>query len=236
MNTLSPHPVPEAAAAPFARKSGWGKWAIGCSLAALLFVLAAGLATWYVARNLKSIATNMVSSQIKQAVQQSALPADQKQRIVARVDTLAADFKADQITGAQLGAVFEAITKGPLLHLGAVYLFEQSYLTPSGLSVEEKAAGRRALERFARGVYEAKIPREQVEQVTDPVMETNAQNEREFKKNATDEDVREALARAQTQADQADMPDESFTVNVADEFEQAVAAALAKPTEDQTHP
>ena len=206
---------------------------LGCGVVALLLIVAIGIGVWYVTTNIRTIASNVLSSVVTSTVEQSKLPDDQKARIIARIGQVKEDFQAGLITDQQAEQVFDNLMESPLLPLGAVEFYEEQYIKPSELSEEEKQAAYRSLQRFARGVYEDKIPREAIDHVLEPVSEKEpvADKEgdrgRELKNKPTADELREMIKRAQQHADEAKIADEPFQVNVADELDRVIDAGLA---------
>ena len=213
---------------------------IGCGAVAVLMVIGVAVGVWYVANNIRTIASNIAETVVIESVKDSKLPQDQKDRIVARVSQVKEDFQAGKISDEQVEQVFKNLAASPLLPLGAVEFYEEHYIKPSELSEEEKTAAIRTLERFARGVYEEKIPRDDIDKVTAPISEKNAQGEQELKDDPTADELRSMLKLAKERADKANVPDEPFEVNVADELDRAIDAGLAgrslkkkKPAEEE---
>lgn len=114
----------------------------------------------------------------------------------------------------------------PILHVGMVMLAEEKYVKPSGLSDEEKADARRTLDRLARGVHEKKISETELEQVGAPITVTKPDGSTELKETVTDEELRAFLKLARDKADEHEVPDEPFDVNIAEELEKAIDSAL----------
>lgn len=197
----------------------------GCLIVLAILVTLAAAAGIYVAMKWKSWAASAAKSAARSAIQSSQLSEDQKQRIVARIDSLADDFESGNVTVEQVIAVFEEIMKSPLLQVAMVYAAKEMYIVPSALSDEEKAAGVRSLERFARGIYEKKIANEALSEVTAPITTTNAQGQKQLKEKVTTEELKEFLAVAKKKANDAGIPDEKFDVDIAAELEKAIDKA-----------
>jgi len=117
---------------------------------------------------------------------------------------------------------------------------ETAYLDPSSLPDEEKEAGRRTIQRAFRGLCEKKITPDQFQQVA-PQPDYQAQSEVKVENGKTvikqqsgprgqltDEEVREMLGKLKKLADDANIPDEPFTIDIGDEVKKAVDQALAE--------
>jgi len=203
-----------------------GKVAIGCGVALLACVLVCAGGAWWLYSNARQLASEAMAAPLRQVINQSNIPSDQKRRLVERVDDLKGRFAAGEITANELGRVVEQLAQSPILPMGAVMLVEQQYVAPSSLSDEEKQDARLTLDRFARGLYEKKIDTDRIEHVITPISTQDAQGDRQLKQNPTADELREFLARAQASADNADVSDEPFEVDLAAAFDRAVADAL----------
>jgi hypothetical protein len=211
----------------FERRGGVLK---GCLIAAaVVVVILIALGVW-VAMSWKGWTADIMKSATQAAVQNSQLPADQKTRITTRINSLADDFKDGKVTFEQLTQVLEQVASGPLMPLGIVYAAEEKYLKPSSLTAEEKDAGRRSMQRLARGVFEKKINKAGLDRAITPISVVGTGGEPRFKEQVTTEELKQFLAMAKEEADKAQIPDEPFTVNVADEVDKAIDKVLAKPT------
>lgn len=197
----------------------------GCLIVAGILFLLAAAGGVYVALHWKSWAADAARAGVRTAVEGSQLTEDQKQRVISRIDTFAGDFESGKVTVEQVTTVFEQILAGPLLPIAMVYAAKEKYIKPSALTAEEKDAGARSLERVARGVYEKKIPNSALEELTAPISTTDAQGKKTLKETLTTDELKAFLAAAKKKADDAGMPDEAFTVDIAGEIEKAIDKA-----------
>lgn len=201
----------------------------GCLVAlVVVLLLGAGLG-YYVYSNWKSWAATTMKAATAQLVQQAPIPADERDRIVSRVDGLGTEFKDGKITLDQLGKVLEAIAQSPIFPSGMVIAAERKYLNPSGLPNEEKEAGRRTLQRLARGVVEKKVTMQEAETAAAPISTKDQQGSLTLKDMVTDAELREFLTNAKAKADAAQIPDEAYIINFADELDKVIAQALNRP-------
>ena len=196
----------------------------GCALGVLLLVALAG-GVW-VALNWKGWTADLTKKVAEEAVKRSSMPAADKARVLKRINDLADDFKAGRLSTEQAGRVMEQIAKGPLLPIGIVMAVDENYLKPSGLTDEEKAAGRRAVQRFARGAFEKKIPEHELQELVKLISTTSPDGQQQIKEHLTDAELNAFLKKAKDTADVAGVPDEPFEVNIADELEKAIDRAL----------
>ncbi|MGD9689978.1 MAG: hypothetical protein AB7K52_10035 [Phycisphaerales bacterium] len=223
MTSLRPH---MAARRPLSRRGGILQ---GCLIAGgIVLVIIIAIVIW-VALSWKGWTADLIKLATEQTVQQSQLPAEQKTRITKRVGTLADDFKNGKITFEQLGSVMEQIADSPLLPLAMVSAAEDKYIKPSSLPAEEKAAASRAMQRFARGVAEKSISKDAIEMVTTPIKTVGPDGQSTLKQTVTDAELREFVSLMKSEADKANIPDEDFKVNIADELDKAIDKALGVP-------
>ena len=213
---------------PYEKKSGstWGKVAIGCGIALVIIMCLVFAGGYWVYKNFKSMASGLAADGIIQMVESSDLTADQKARIVLRVEQVRNDFVAGDITLEQVVEIGEKISESPAFYIASVMFVEQVYIVPSGLSDDEKESADRTMQRFARGLYEQSYPIEALDEVLAPVQETDAAGNQKFKDKPTDEDLRKLLELAKEKADSEDVPDEPFEVDVAKEIEGAIDEVL----------
>lgn len=198
----------------------------GCLIAlGIVLVLAIGAGVW-VWMNWKGLMADATKAVARDAVQQSQMPPAEKQRVIARIDTLADDFKSGKVSSDQMTNVIKEVAQSPLLPLGMVMAMEAKYITPSALTAEEKKDGTRSLQRFARGVFEKKIPEAAMQEIIAPISEPGVNGQPKIKEQVTTEELKKFLAAAKQKADDAKIPDEEFTVNVADELDKAIDKAL----------
>ncbi len=206
--------------------SGCRNFAFGCGCAAAcLLVIAAGIGIW-VAMNWKDWAADFGKQVAADAVSKSLLPAEDKARVLKRINQLADDFKVGKVSTQQLGKVMEQIAQSPLLPLGLVMAADEKYVKPSGLSNEEKDAARRTLQRLARGAFEKTIPENDTQEVMKLVTDHESNGNERLKERLTDDELKAFLEKAKEKADAASVPDEPFDVNIADEIEKAIDKVL----------
>ena len=206
--------------------SGCRNFALGCGCAAgCLLLIVVGGGVWF-AMNWKNWAAEITKKVAADAVAKSSLPAEDKARILKRINHLADDFKAGKVSMQQMGRVMEQIAQSPLLPLGLVMAADESYVKPSGLSDDEQEAGRRTLQRLARGAFEKSISESDVQEVMQLAMRIQPDGSQELKERLTDEELKAFLEKAKEKADAAAVPDEAFDVNIADEIEKAIDKAI----------
>jgi hypothetical protein len=186
-----------------------------------------------------------------QAINSSGLPPGQQALLAAEIQKLADDFKSGRLSTADLERVMRSVANGPLIPAAGVLAARQKYIEPSDMSTAEKTAAIRSLQRYARGVFEKKLPHESVQVVTEPISvssvvrttevttvgatsteivttSTIGQN-RQFKDHATRAEIDLFVARAKQAADDTGIPDEPFEPDWGLELKKAIGAALKGP-------
>jgi hypothetical protein len=198
-------------------------------LALVVLLMCGGLAAvaYYAYVNAKQFGADLSRNVIVNVIEQSELQEKDKRAVVAQVDRVADAYKAGRISLEDVGRVMQELAESPLFVTAMVEAAEAKYVAPSGLSDEEKAEARLTLERVARGVYEKTIPPESLDPALDPIATQDAQGNRQLKDRITDAELRDFLARSKQIADQAQVPEGPFQIDIAEEFKKAVDRALA---------
>ena len=226
-NPPSPSADPVRPVAGQPKSNAWRNVAIGCGAVALLFVIAVGVGVWYVAANLTTFASNMVGGAMVQMVEDTHLPPEQKERIVARIDQVKLDWQEGRVTNEQLGAIVERLA--PLLYVGMVQNYAAGAVAASALPEEEKQQAQRTLDRLARGLVEGTIAPEQVDDIFAPLSAAPPDQGVDPKPTPTQEEIRAMLDAAYAAVEEAGIPDAPYDVNIADAVDQAVEEAVSVP-------
>ncbi|MBC7854022.1 MAG: hypothetical protein IAF94_11340 [Pirellulaceae bacterium] len=204
---------------------------IGCGVTGLAMLLICGGTVWYVTTNLKNIATNLVASTVKQSIDASEMRAEDKQELNAQIDRVAEGFKKNKINGEELGQVMEGLTKSPLFVVLIVYGVTHEYINRPGLDPAEKAEAERTLQRIARGTAEGTIEGEDLEKPfstisQDPNQPMQPGQPPQTKQQLSDGDLKKFLADLKTLADEKEIPDEPYELNVGKEVKRIVDEAV----------
>jgi hypothetical protein len=184
-----------------------------------LVVVCAGI---YVSLNWKGWAANAAYTASQAVVQESGLPDDQKSEILSEVHQLGEDFKTGKITTQQMALIVRTIGDSPLVPLAGVQAARKKYIEPADMKPEEKADAILNLQRFARGVHEKKIPKEEVNEVVKPVSDLKPNGRWTLKENPTRLELDQFIANVKARADKADIPNEPFDLNIAEELKKAI--------------
>lgn len=173
---------------------------------------AAGLYVWLSWRSWTADAARQTAEAM---IRTSELSAADQSRVRTRVGQVIADFEAERIGGEELERMGRTFARGPLLVFTMAQALRKGIDADARLTADEKADGRRALERWARGVAEGRLPMESMELVFRPVMERGSNGKMRAKQQPTTDDLRQLIAAAKTTADAAEIPDAPWNFDVA---------------------
>jgi hypothetical protein len=188
-----------------------------------LILVATGI---YVATHWKGWAADVANAATQQLIKESGLPQDQQNIILAEVDRLGDDFRNGRLSTEQLANVAKAVAESPLLPLAGVQLARTKYIEPSDMTPQQKDEAILSLQRYARGVYERKIPVDDVEDVIKPIAELQANGKWKLKEKPTRMEIDQFVANAKARADSLQIPNEAFDVNIAEELRKAIRGAV----------
>ena len=214
--------------------SKWGDQrgiAGGCLIAiALLIVLLVG-GGMLVAKNYRVWAAKAVTLAMTAMINESNLPAEEKNQVIDIMDQVKENYLADEIQLEELGAILEAMGDCPSLAIGMVVQFEASYVTPSALSEAQKAAAHLHLNRFAQGLINDSIGWGQLEDVTAPITEATAKHEKTLTPphRCSTFEIQQVVANAKAAADQQNIPLAFMDIDISDEFLKTIESALGRP-------
>jgi hypothetical protein len=195
---------------------------------AFLFILVAiGV---YAAKNYNVWIAHGITAGMNALINSSAITEQEKAEVTGIISQLKEGYLADEITMAELGLVLEAIGSCPALPIGLVVQFEQSYVTPSGLSDVEKKAAALHLNRLARGLANGSIDWAVIEQILAPISDAGQDGKQHLRtpELVSDHEILEALITAKELADEAQISEEIIEIDISEEFQKSVEAALGR--------
>lgn len=138
----------------------------GCLITLGIMVLILVICGVVVAMKWKSWAAAATILVADKAIANSGLPPAQQAQLTTEIKKLADDFANGRLTTADLERIMRGVSTGPLLPAAFVLATRQQYIEPSDMSPVEKAAALRSLQRYARGIFEKKVPTDSLQTVT----------------------------------------------------------------------
>jgi hypothetical protein len=211
---------------PVRKRSLWQTCLIGClGVFAVMLVLAVVGGIW-VSRNWRGWFADFGSQAINQGIDSSDLPPQEKVEVKVQVERVAKAFRDGQISNEQASAIVKKLMESPLMPSFVVMAVERKYFDRSKLSDEEKAEGRQALKRFARGVFDDKIKDKGIDSVMAHVADRRPNGQWELRQAVSDEELRAALSEAKAQADAADIPPAPENIDPSDEVKRIIDESL----------
>ena len=220
-----PQPAPQ-------QSSGSGCWLgllLGCLGTIVLSAVLCGVGAWWVKNNAGKLMASGIRAMIVNIVNESELDAQEKTEVIAQIDRVVDAFKADKITMEELQQLFKELEDSPVVALIQIWGIEQMYLTPSGLSAEEKQAGKRTIERVFRGIIEKKLTQQDFHDQMPKSMRDRMEGEKaDPNARPSDAEVKEFLANLKKKADEAEIPDEEFMIDISDELKKDIDKVLVR--------
>ena len=187
------------------------KWLIGCSIAMLVVVLACGGGAYWA----WGAFVDYAHAGAVEGLEKSGLPEEQVSSMrddLARLKEAVLDWEVDV---SKLEGMEQNIEK--LVSLGVIQWFDGHVVPDSELPEDEKVEASRTLQRLARGVQEETIGQQEALAILD--IDTDNEGRVE---EWDPEDLRIAIAKAKKLADDNEVPDEPFQVDVASEFSELI--------------
>lgn len=197
----------------------------GCGLLAfggLLLVLLA----WWSYGHVREWAAAGAYEAVSATIAEAQLEPAQRSAILADLARLRDGFASGEVSLKQAQQFFESLSSGPFLPVAAVIATDRLVLEPSDLSPEEKLEGRIHLERIARGLHEGSIANKEALALLETIDQDPAQDDYNFERKPTLEEVRALIAKTKALADEREIPVETFDVDLAAEVHQAVDSAF----------
>lgn len=217
------------------KKSGAGKVLLILALVFGGIGLMCCLSTVLFYGQMKDGMADGISEAISLEVDRSKLSSDQKTKIKAQITRVQEGFKAGDISFGQVTEIFKGLGEGPMFPLALIWEAFQKHVPNSHLSAVEQQDATLSYQRFARGAIEKSIPMTKVREVVQLV--TNKQdnsssrrkkNQPVVKQKMSAEEI-DAFVEAMTKAaDDANISEEAYEVDIAAELKKTVDEALKK--------
>ncbi|MCH2200400.1 MAG: hypothetical protein MK102_00405 [Fuerstiella sp.] len=198
----------------------------GCLIAAAVLLVLAMIAAWIVSLNWRDWAGAFVRTGLEETLNETDLPAEEKEQIQEQVERVVTAFEEGTLTGAQVELLVDELVQSPLPGAVIAFTIEKQYFDRSGLSDEEKDAGRTTLRRCVRGYSDGDLTEEDVDAALVHVGTKDADGNWEFRDDVTDEELRKFLAEATERADTAGVAETVKEVDPSDEIKRIVDSIL----------
>jgi hypothetical protein len=213
--------------APAERQAGI---ATGCLVAVIAVILIFGAIGVYVAGNYQTWLAQGIAAGMQAVIETTDLPQQEKSEITEIIDQIKNGYLNKEISLEELGLILESMSGSPVIPIGLVTQFEESYVVPSGLNSDEKAAANLNLNRLARGISNEQIGWETVDEILAPISDLGEDGNQHLRSPAevSDDDIRQVLVVVQRTADEAEVTDEKIEVDISDEFKKSVEIALGR--------
>ncbi len=205
---------------------GCGCWLAAFAMLLLVAALLCAGVLWYVTANINTLGADFARSVIKQIVDDSELPVEDRQAIMQQVDRVVDGFKRGDITLQDFEKVANELQNSPLLTTLMVLAAEEKYIKNSGLSDEEKTAASLEVRRVAQGVIDKKISQEELEEVLALITIDEGNEQKKLKDFLTDEELRGFIAKCKELSDKAEVEQDPPPVDIAAELRKLIDRAL----------
>lgn len=202
----------------------------GCLIALAIFVVlaiilscAGGIWLYF---NWRWAVGSSVGEVAKQAVNESNLPADQKQRINVQIDRVTTAFIDESLTMEKAEQLVNRIANSPIVPYVISEAVKANYVQKSNLSDEQQKMVIDQTQRFMRGVIDDQISQPEIDKVMNIVSTKNAQGDVQIKETLTEQELLDFAEAAKNAADEAGVAEEVEEVDLAAEIEKAVDEVL----------
>ena len=212
---------------PHRRHEGIATGCLVAIIAVILIFVAVGV---YVVKNYQTWLAHGIAAGMHALIDNSDLPPPEKSEITDIIDQIKTGYLTGDISLAELGLILENMGQCPAIPIGLVTQFEESYVVPSGLNSDEKAAANLDLNRLARGISNGQIGWEIIDEILAPISDAGQDGNQHLRAPAqvSDDDIRQVLATVQETVDEAEISNEKVEIDISDEFKKSVETALGR--------
>jgi len=209
------------------RQAGIATGCLVVIIAVILIFVAIGV---YVAGNYQTWLAHGIAAGMHAVIESTDLPQQEKTEITEIIDQIKTGYLNGEISFAELGLILESMGRSPVIPIGLVIQFEESYVSPSGLISEEKAEANLNLNRLARGIANDQIGWDTAAEILAPISDPGEDGNQHLGPPAevSDDDIRLVLAAVRETADEAGISMEKIEIDISDEFKNSVEIALGR--------
>lgn len=208
----------------------------GCLIAGVVCLILGGIAVYWVMKNIENLAVSLGAFVINAAIDQSDLPAQEKEEIKVQIARVTDAVKDGTMTDQQFEAILKGLEESPLISVIMVAGIEHKYFDKSGLDDAQKEAGRLALRRFMRGALSGDIEEADFQEAMNLITEQDENSGERLKESVTDEELLELFELVKAKADAAEIPEDVPEVDPSDEMKRIIDEALAGGGEQVEEP
>ena len=226
-----------------------GNLLVGCGVVILIFIILAGIGTYFVVSNLRTWTAEASTSAIDKMLAEAKIDPAEHAEIMVHVDNLMERFVEGEVEWSQFGNIADELMHSPVIPAALVIGLDQLYFAKSGLPPEEQAQARIELARYTQGLFDESLPPNSVNDVLAPVV-TNTPDSDDIKLNmkldengrtitalrsadeVSDEDLRTLIATAKAKADEVGITETPEQIDLSDEIGRAIGVALGEIEDD----
>ena len=226
-----------------------GNLLIGCGVVILIFLILAGVGTYFVVSNARTWTADATTSGIDKMLAQAKIDPVEHAEIMAHVDNLMERFVEGEVEWAEFGTIADELMHSPVIPAALVIGLDQLYFSKSGLPAEEQAQARVELARYTQGLFDELLPPNSVNEVLAPVI-TNTPDKNDIKLNmkldengrtitalksadkVSDDELRTLIANAKAKADEVGVTQTPHEIDLSDEIARAIGIALGEIEDD----
>lgn len=209
------------------QKGNGKKWFFGCTGCLILFMVVLGGGGYFGAGWAKDKAATLMREGIAQGLENSELSEEETDQINFQMERFETAVKSWGIieTLQHMGNLEGVSTEIGNIGFHTLLLSYGQFVIPhTDIPEEERAAGLRTLQRFARGVDEGKLKLNE----NDQAWKFDGKQGEDGQVHFDVEEVRAHLNLLKAQADAAEIPDEPYEVELADKLTTIFDALLAE--------
>jgi hypothetical protein len=200
------------------------KIAIGCLTALILFGVLGFTVYKLSGQWLRSAGASLAVKLIESGLIQYNFPEEEQQAILAPLNELAEDIKMKQISLSQLEAIGEEFLAGTtVMSMIEMRAFQLRYIEQENLSAEAKNIAYTISERYAKGIATEQIGKTNT-QINAIILEPDPDEpgRQRMTESITLNDLAKCLAHMKNAADTANIPDQSYPIDLATHIREAI--------------
>lgn len=207
---------------------GRGNILVGCLAVLGVIVVLGIIAALVVWMNWRGWTASTMNAGMKAVVAETKLPAEQVGRINTQIDQLTEAFKNKTIGIEDLAKVAQALQNHPILPVGMLEYVAVSHFQAAGLTDEERAEGRLAVQRIQRALIEGQMVLNDLEAIIEPISQRDADGDLQPMQNPTAPQLRLFTQEATKKADELGIPNEPYEVDIAEQIESLINGTLGR--------